>query len=121
MEIQIAVTSNSKSIEEIKESLENHLAPGGSDVKLEIRTQKVKYRSLDPSVMVAIVGAASAGLGALITGLLQIGQQMAASKITLESQSGAKLEVPANTPSDKIDHLLDRLSQMGEVKKISVQ
>lgn len=121
MEIVIAVSSQSKPVAQLKESLEQHLNPAGSDVTLELREPKVKYRALDPTVLVAIVGAAGAGLGALITGLLQVGQQMAARKIVLEAQGGQKLEVPADTPPDKIDHLLDRLSQMNEVKKISVQ
>ena len=121
MEIQIAVTSNSKPIEELKKSLETQLDPSGSDVKLELRTPKKKYRSIDPTILVAVVGAASAGLGALITGLLQVGQQMAARKIVLEGQGGSKLEVPANTSFEKIDQLLERVNQMGEVKKISLQ
>lgn len=121
MEIVIALHSKSRPAAEIKESLEQQLAPVASDVQLELRTPKVKYRALDPTVLVAIVGAAGAGLGALITGLLQVGQQMAARKIVLEAQGGQKLEVPADTPVDKIDHLLDRLSRMNEVKKISVQ
>ncbi len=48
-------------------------------------------------------------------------QQLSARKIILEAQGGQKLEVPADTPLDKIDHLLDRLKQMNEVKKISVE
>ncbi|HYY58233.1 MAG TPA: hypothetical protein VE842_12945 [Pyrinomonadaceae bacterium] len=121
MEIQIAVTSNSKPIEELKKSLETQLDPSGADVKLELRTRKKKFRGIDPTILVAVVGAASVGLGSLITGLLQVGQQMAARKIVLEGQGGAKLEVPANTSFEKIDQLLERVNQMGEVKKISVQ
>ncbi|HEV2912524.1 MAG TPA: hypothetical protein VGX92_04330 [Pyrinomonadaceae bacterium] len=121
MEIQIAVTSQ-KPIEEIKQTLESQLDPNGSDVKLELRKRKAKFRSMiDPTILVAIVGAASVGLGSLITGLLQVGQQLAARKIVLEAQGGAKLEVPANTSLDQIDQYIDRLNQMGEVKKISVQ
>jgi predicted ribonuclease YlaK len=121
MEIQIALNAEHTSLQEIKEQLETQAGVAGADVQLELREAKVKYRALDPTVLVAIVGAAGTGLGALITGLLQVGQQLAAKKIVLEAQGGQKLEVPASTPLDKIDHLLDRLSQMNEVKKISVQ
>lgn len=121
MEIEITVNSKSQPVEAIKESLENQLTTDGSDVALEIRPRKVKFRGIDPTVLVAIVGAASAGLGALITGLLQVGQQMAAQKIVLEAQGGQKLEIPADTPVEKIDYLLDRLKQMNDVQKISLQ
>lgn len=121
MEIVIALNAKSRPAAEIKDSLEQQLAPAASDVRLELREPKVRYRGLDPNVLVAVVGAAGAGLGALITGLLQVGQQMAARKIVLEAQGGQKLEVPADTPTDKLDLLLDRLSRMNEVKKISVQ
>jgi hypothetical protein len=121
MEIKIALPSGTRSLQEVKDSLEANANLTASDVQLELRTAKVKYRSIDPTLLVAIVGAAGTGIGALITGLLQIGQQISARKIVLEAQGGQKLEVPANTSLDKIDHLLDRLSQMNEVKKISVE
>ena len=121
MEIVIALNSRSRPAAEIKESLERQLTPGAADVQLELRTPKVKYRGLDPNVLVAVVGAAGAGLGALITGLMQLRNQMAARKIVLEAQDGQKLEVPADTPMDKLDQLLERLGRMNEVKKISVQ
>ena len=119
MEIQIKLPSGSTNLEEVKESLEANLAE--SDVQLELRTAKVRYRNVDPTLLVAIVGAAGTGIGALITGLLQMRQQVSASKIVLEAEGGQKLEVPANTSLDKIDQLLDRLSHMNEVKKISVE
>ena len=121
MEIQIAIPSGGSTLQEVKQSLEANAEYAASDMQLEIRTAKVKYRSIDPTILVAIVGAAGTGIGALITGLLQMGQQLSAKKITLEAQGGQKLEVPANTPLDKIDQLLERLKQMNEVKKISVE
>jgi hypothetical protein len=35
--------------------------------------------------------------------------------------SNPNLELPADTPIEKIDHLLGALKQMDEVKKISVE
>ncbi|HWS55874.1 MAG TPA: hypothetical protein VN228_17170 [Pyrinomonadaceae bacterium] len=121
MEIVIALNPRSKPAAEIKESLEQQLTPAAADVQLELRQPKVKYRGLDPNVLVAVVGAAGAGLGALITGLMQLRNQMAARKIVLEAEGGQKLEVPADTPMEKLDQLLERLNRMNEVKKISVQ
>jgi hypothetical protein len=120
MEIQIALNSSSKSLEEVKAALESEPHIAASGAQLELRAPKKKFRGIDPTLLVAIVGAAGTGLGAIITGLFQISQQIAAKKFTLETASGAKLEVPANTPPDQIDRLLEKLGQ-NDVKKISVE
>jgi len=121
MEIQIKLTSAGKNLGDLKEALESQPGFIASDTKLELRESKVKFRAIDPTLLVAIVGAAGTGISALIAGLFQIRQQMAAKKFVLETHDGRKLEVPANTPLDQIDHLLDKMGQMGDVKKISVE
>ena len=120
MEIEIALHSSGKSLEELKAALEAEPDVTASGAQLELRAPKKKFRSVDPALLVAIVGAAGTGLGAIITGLFQIGQQMAAKKFTLETATGAKLELPANTPPEQIDHLLEKLGH-SDVKKISVE
>lgn len=119
MEIEIALSSKSKTLQEVKESLEKETEFAASDLQLELRSPKRKFRGIDPTILVAVVGAAGTGLGALITGLLQVGQQLAARKIVLEA-GDQKLEVPASTPPEQIDRLLDKLSDLSQVKKISV-
>lgn len=117
MEIQIT----GKNLQQLKEALESQPGFTASGAQLETREPKTKYRSIDPTLLIAIVGAAGTGLGALITGLFQMGQQIAAKKFVLETHDGNKLEVPANTPAEQIDHLLEKLGQMNGVKKISVE
>ena len=121
MEIQIVVASSGKTLKEVKEALESQANLAGADAQLELRQPKTKFRSIDPTLLVAIVGAAGTGISALITGLFQIRQQMAAKKFVLETHDGRKLEVPANTPVDQIDHLLEKLGQTSDVKKISIE
>lgn len=121
MEIQITLHAAGKKLGDVKAALESQADFNASGTQLELRESKVKYRSIDPTLLVAIVGAAGTGLGALITGLFQIGQQLAAKKFVLERHDGTKLEVPANTPLDQVDHLLEKLGAMGDVKKISVE
>ncbi|HXT62794.1 MAG TPA: hypothetical protein VN696_07145 [Pyrinomonadaceae bacterium] len=120
MEIEITLASGGD-LQAFRKALQSQPGFAGSDAQLEICESRKKWRAIDPTLLVAIVGAAGTGLGALITGLFQIGQQVAAKKFVVETGGGQKLEVPANTPPDQIDHLLDKLSQMGEVKKISVE
>ncbi len=121
MEIQIKLSSPGKNLSDVKKALESQPDFIASGTQLEIRESKVKFRAIDPTLLVAIVGAAGTGLGALITGLFQIGQQLAAKKFVLERHDGTKLEVPANTPIEQIDHLLEKLGPMDDVKKISVE
>jgi hypothetical protein len=118
MKIQIKPALGGKNAEEIKKALESQPGFGVADVELQIGK---KFRAIDPTLLVAIVGAAGTGIGALITGLFQIRQQISAKKFVLETGGGQKLEVPADTPADQIEHLLDKLKQMDEVKKISVE
>jgi hypothetical protein len=121
MEIQIALRSTGKSLQELKAALESQPEISASGAQLELREPKKKFRAIDPTLLVAIVGAAGTSLGALITGLFQIRQQLAAKQFVLETGGGQKLEVPADTPIDQVNKLLDKLKEMGEVKKISVE
>src|SRR5688572_28433627 len=115
MEFQIKLPA--KYAQEVKQALETQPGFSDSGTRLELRR---KYRAIDPT-LVAILGVAVSSLAALITGLFQLRGQIAAKKFVLETGGGQKLEVPANTPVEQIDHLLDRLKQMDEVKKISVE
>jgi len=121
MEIQIALASTDKSLDDLKEALESQPGFTGLGAQLEIKQRKKKFRSIDPTLVVAIVGAAGPALAALITGLFQFGQKIAAKKYVLETHDGNKLEVPANTSAEEIGQLLKSLGQMSDVKKISVE
>ena len=120
MDIQITLASGGRDLQQLKQALESQPGFSGSEPELVIKERK-RFRSIDPTLLVAIVGAAGTGLGALITGLFQIRQQVSAKKFVFETGSGQKLELPADTPIEKIDHLLEKLKQMDEVKKISVE
>lgn len=115
MEIQIKLPG--KNAQEVKHALESQPGFSDSGTQLELRR---KFRAIDPT-LIAILGAAGSSLAALITGLFQLRGQIAAKKFVLETSGGQKLEVPANTPPEKIDHLLEKLKQMDDVKKISVE
>lgn len=112
--MQIQIELPGKNVQEVQQALESQ--PGFSDSGIVFR----KFRAIDPT-LIAILGAAGTSLAALITGLFNLRGQIAARKIVLETSDGTKLEVPANTPVDQIDHLLDKLKQPDDVKKISVE
>ncbi len=56
MEIQIALPSGSNVLQDVKESFEANPDYATSDVQLELRAVKVKYRGIDPTILVRLLG-----------------------------------------------------------------
>jgi hypothetical protein len=77
-----------------------------------IESERSRFRTLDPSVLVAIVGVSGTALGSVVTGLLKIAQDKKSQKIVIQSKDGAKLEVPSDTPSERIEELVKKLRMM---------
>lgn len=76
----------------------------------------IRSRGLDPTILVAIVGATGTGIGSLIVGLFQLVSGQKDEKIVLRSSKGATIEFPANLSSQKLDELILRLNQLEEDK-----
>lgn len=89
----------------------------GPDVRLEQRGRS-PTRGLDPSVLVAIIGATGTSVAALLAGLLSIREKAKAGRILLVSRTGDQIEVPANTPTHRINELLGQLKSMEVVKVV---
>ncbi len=81
------------------------------DVQFRLAGQTPTFRSLDPAVLVAVVGASGTALGALLGGLLAVAKQKHSNKIVIRGKN-ASLEVPADTPLQRIDALLERIRQL---------
>ncbi len=64
-------------------------------------------RAADPALLIALVGAGSAILGSVISGVLAVVTQKGASQITIEGKSGRKIVVPVGTTSERLDEYLD--------------
>ncbi|MFX0195168.1 MAG: hypothetical protein ACFFCW_03515 [Candidatus Hodarchaeota archaeon] len=110
MEIQIKATkiSNDKLLSQLQAYGNNGMA----GYKLELRDVSIQLRGIDPTVLVAIVGVVSTGLGALITGLLRVAQQTAAKKIILQSKNGQRIELPSDLSPEKVDEWIEKLKKM---------
>lgn len=120
MSSKIQIISRSIRPADIKNGLEKFERWESRDIQFELQSPSTQLRTgLDPTVLVAIVGAAGTGMGALITGLMQFLNQNAQKKIVLQTKDGTRLEVPANTPVEKIDLLLKKL-QPSPVEKIII-
>ena len=117
MEFYITSVSREIDLEDLRKILEERIDSNG--ITLEIRKLEFILRGLDPTVLVAIVSALGTGLGALITGLLQIARQSTNKKIVMQSQSGQRLEVPADISPEELDALLEKLKEL-ETQKVKV-
>ena len=112
MELQI-ISQSAITNQEIKALLEKQISPE-SEVKLEIRQPEIVYRGLDPSILVAIVGAAGTGLGALITGISQLLKEHANQKIVVQTEGKFKIEIPANISPEKLGELIEQIKKLDE-------
>ena len=110
-ELQIGVAANEIEAGVIKDALHRAL-DGRDDLKLSRKDKDRRVRSLEPTIMVAIVGGVSAALSALITSVLQIAREHKAGKIVLQSKTGARIEVPSNISREKLDELVATVQDM---------
>ena len=109
MQIQILIDSGLMSAEELKEQLEDTLSGNNAEARLRTERLGIRIRGMDPTILVAVVGAAGVSLGALISGLFQVAQQKSLKKIVVQSRDGARLEFPADTKPEEIDMLIEKV------------
>jgi hypothetical protein len=109
MEKRIKIISESLPIHRIKKLLEAETGWNNSEVSLLVKSRL--RSSIDPAIMVAIIGATGAGLAALISGLLQIVKNSSVKKFVFVGRH-RRLEVPADTPLEEIDILLQKVTKL---------
>jgi hypothetical protein len=109
--MEVSITSFQISADELQELLGQRLS---ARVRCDISIQPgtVQVRGVDPRVVVALVSASSAAIGALLSGLLQIAKERCSGKITLQGNDGSRVEVPANTSPEKLNALIENVRQM---------
>jgi hypothetical protein len=110
--IEISIVCYGTDADDLRYILEGYLMGLEDTPTLRIETQGSRFRTLDPSILVAVVGVAGTALGALIAGLLKVSQERASQRIVIQGKDGTKLELPANTPPEKIDELIEKIRKM---------
>jgi len=109
MRISIVRSDDTFTSQGLKEHLEG-LPDWDSSIGLEIRQeQRLRLKTVDPTVLVAILTMSGTALGALITGLLQIVQDRHREKIILVTKDGLRIEVEARHAQDKIPEIIKLL------------
>ena len=111
--MEICITSTEIPQAELKELLLYRLEATASD-QISILPRPVRLRGPDSTVVVALVSASSAAVGALLTGLLQIAKERSSGRIILQANDGSRVEVGADTPSEKLDELVEKVRTMSQ-------
>jgi DNA-binding transcriptional ArsR family regulator len=107
---QVIIELGSQSRAEVLHQL-NHLSLPANEISVELREPPLTFRGADPAIIVATIGAVSANLTALITGLLQLRANRKGQRISIELASGDKIDVPADIPSAELDSLIKSLGK----------
>jgi len=112
--MKISITTDTQIIAayELRKHLE--LLPEG--IEFQVYESDHTFREIEPTILVAIVGAISTCLGALISGLLQAIQHTNTKKIILQTEKGSRIEVPVKTSSEEIDKLIEKLKKLDNSK-----
>lgn len=112
MKTQVTIIAKNMRSTELKELMQSQLDQGQQDIVLETRERQTGDRTIDPTVLVAIVGVAGTGLGALITILCEVAKGKLARKIIIQSPAGSRIEVPVPVPAEELDRLLEKLRDL---------
>jgi hypothetical protein len=115
----ILIRREGGSIELLKDDLDEVLGQESS-VSLHLKTPdaELERSAIDPTVLVALIAAAGVGLPKLIEGLF--GLLTTKEKIVLKGKSGRSVEIPANTPDDRLPELIDMAKEL-DVAEITLR
>jgi hypothetical protein len=106
---QVIIESGSQSPADLLRELEDlDLATRG--ISVERRVPSVVLRGADPAIIVATIGAVSANLTALITGLLHLREGRKRQQISIEFSSGDIVVMPADMPAAERERLVETLA-----------
>ena len=117
--MEITITSESQKSRDVKNSLESDQWISREDVQFEMREAEHSRRAIDPTVLVAIVGAAGTSLGALLTGLLQVLKQTKSRQIVIQTKNGTRVEIPSDIAPNELDAIISKVRDL-EAEKINI-
>ena len=105
--MELIVTTPAMGAEELQQLLTDEI-DDSADVAFETRETDVVIRGIDPTVLVAVIGAAGVALGSLVTGALRVAEKRRAGKVILRARDGTTVEFPVETPMETVDEYISR-------------
>jgi hypothetical protein len=123
MKQQIQLVSDEIQSNELYSLLLEELHVANEELRFELRFNPWVTRSPinDPTVLVAIVAGVSASISTLINGIFRIleNRQQKNGRILLVGKDGRSVEVPAGTPKEEIQALIE-LTKNLDLAKIEI-
>jgi len=116
--LRIAVKTEHDTVESIKTFLERAIGEE-EDVRFEAEGPPMRVRGVDPTVLVAVVGAAGTAFGALISGLLQYAASKESAKIEISGSKGRKVVITGNTSLERVREYV-KVAQEIDVDSIEI-
>jgi len=113
--VQITIISQKYSAEKIEATLKN-LRGQDFSWKLQKPGGGIRSRGLDPTVLVAVVGATGTAVGALVAGMFQLISGKKDERIVLRLSNGASIEFPADLPPKKLDEIINKIKALDDEK-----
>lgn len=86
--------------------------PQDLDIALFLRPSAEGMRSIDPTVLVAIVGMASATIGVLLGGLFKIMEKTREQTIIITGKSGRKIEIKGKPTQAMIEQCIKTAKEL---------
>jgi len=112
---KIEILARNTSVDDLKKELCERC----SDAPETIEFSMTKHRSIEPAVVIALLGTSGASLGALITGLLAIAKQKKSNVLKLSYKDGEKqmsMEIPVDLlKTEKKSELVDMLERLQNI------
>jgi hypothetical protein len=103
----------------MKERLKQTL-PENSDISLSLRPSDEEVRSIDSTVLVAIVGTASTAIGALLGGLFKIIEKTKEQSIKITGKSGRTIEITGKPTQELLEQCVKVAKEL-DIERIEVK
>jgi hypothetical protein len=111
---RIVLETRVSSIAHLQQSLVPALTDGAELLREQPGEAK---RGIDPTVLVALVGAGGTALGALLTGLFKVREVAKSGQLVIVGSSGRRLEIPAEASREDVDFYVQKAIEL-DIEKV---
>ena len=120
MQLRVELYSDTISSEQLYSLIDDETMWKSSDIDIKLVRKNTIFRNstLDPTVLVALIGGVGAGLSALIVGVFKLLEKKTNSigVIEIHGSDGRCIKVPANTKEDQLMLLVELANKLDNPK-----
>jgi len=116
---QEIVIINASTLSAVTKKRLREVLPEEPDIVLALRPAAEEIRTIDPTVLVAIVGMGGTAVGTLLGGLLKIVEKTKEQTITITGKTGRKVEITGK-PDEELLRQCIKLAKELDVDRIEI-